>query len=101
MVGARGDSLYTALLTDPAEAPEAFEALPDWLRRNRLTTEDVWWWTVDRRVEVPASKITFAGMETQALDEVMQATAHAFREYDSFAGFAIHFAESFRAFLRR
>lgn len=56
----------------------------------------VWWWPISRRVEVPAGKITFERSNARQLDLVMQQTANVFQRYPSFAGFAIHHAQSYR-----
>jgi hypothetical protein len=101
VAASRGDSIFTALITNPGRPSDALQALTGWLEANQLRREDVGWWPISRRVEVPASKITFAGREPRLLESVMRATAHAFGHYKSFAGFAIHFAESYRAFLGR
>jgi hypothetical protein len=97
VVAAGRDSIHTVLLPDPATEPRALDLVADWLEQNRLDPEDVRWWPVGRRVEVPASKITFANQGSELLDRVMRATAEEFGRYDSFAGFAIHHAQSYRA----
>jgi len=101
VVGADGDSIYAVLVPDPTTSSGSFEALAGWLGRTRLDPEDVWWWPVGKRVEVPAAKISFADQDPQLLQRVMQATAEEFRRYDSFAGFAIHFAQSYRRLVGR
>ena len=101
VVGSGRDSIYVALLTDPTTSSGSIEALAGWLDRNQLDPEDVWWWPVGKRVEVPATKITFANQDPRLLDRVMRATAGEFRKYDSFAGFAIHHAQSYRALVGR
>jgi hypothetical protein len=101
VVGAGRDSIYAALLPDPTTESGALGLLAGWLEQNRLDPEDVRWWPVGKRVEVPASKITFANQGSELLDRVMRATAEEFERYDSFAGFAIHFAQSYRELVGR
>jgi hypothetical protein len=101
VVGTRRDSIYTAHLPDPSGSSEALYLLASWLDQSRLDPEDVRWWSVGKRVEVPASKITFANQGAAVLDRVMRSTAEEFGGYDSFAGFAIHYAQSYRALVGR
>ncbi len=95
------DSIYVALVPVPTAGSASQEALARWLERHQVGPQDVWWWPVSKRVEVPAGKITFANHDPHLLDEVMRATAEEFRRYDSFAGFAIHFAQSYRELVER
>jgi hypothetical protein len=101
VVGAGRDSIFAALLPDPTTDSGALGLLAGWLERNRLDPEEVRWWPVGKRVEVPSSKITFANQGSELLDRVMRATAEEFERYDSFAGFAIHHAQSYRALVGR
>jgi hypothetical protein len=48
-------------------------------------------------VEVPAGKITFARHDSRRLREVMDGTRAELGRFPSFAGFALHFAESYLA----
>jgi hypothetical protein len=99
VVGVQGDSIHSALVSDYATSTEAQSALATWLEANRLQPGDIRWWPISRRVEVPASKITFADQEPGQLIQVMTETAEELGRYDSFIGFAIHFAQSYRDFL--
>jgi hypothetical protein len=94
-----GDSVVSALLPIFPTPSEASEALSVWLDQNRIDAGSVRWWPLGRRAEVPASKITFAGQDPTHLNRVMDATAGEFGKYTSFAGFAIHHAESYRALI--
>jgi hypothetical protein len=95
------DSIYAALLSDPTTKPATVVALAGWIQQHQLDAREVRWWPVSKRVEVPAGKITFANHDAHLLDEVMRATAQELQRYDSFAGFAIHHAQSYRALVRR
>jgi hypothetical protein len=50
---------------------------------------------------VPATKISFANQDRRLMERVVRATADEFRRFRSFAGFAIHYAQSYRALLER
>jgi hypothetical protein len=97
VLGSARDSIFAALITGEGSRQASLKAALDWAEELDLYADDVWWWPVTKRVEVPASKITFAGGEPGSLREVMRATAEEFSQYGSFAGFAIHHAESYRA----
>jgi hypothetical protein len=97
VVGASRDSVYAALVRDSTSSTGSTETLAGWLEQNQLDADEVRWWPVSKRVEVPARKISFANQDPRILDRVMRATAQEFRRYDSFVGFAIHHAQSYRA----
>lgn len=101
VVGMSGDSVHAALVAEPARGPERRGELVRWMDANGMVWADVAWWPIDRRVEVPASKITFAGQDPAQLERVMEATTEAFQHYEAFAGFAIHFVRSYMDFLGR
>ncbi|MDH3455686.1 MAG: hypothetical protein OER90_02490 [Gemmatimonadota bacterium] len=101
VVAAGTDSIYVALLQEPAAGNTPPEALEHWIAQHQLDPRMLWWWPVSKRVHVPAGKITFANHDPHLLDQVMRATTEEFRRYDSFAGFAIHYAQSYRALLGR
>jgi hypothetical protein len=100
-LGSGQDSIYAALFTDAVSSSESLAALAEWLGRNRLDPETVRWWPASKQVEVPAAKVTFANRDPLLLDRVMRATAEELDRYDSFAGFAIHHAQSYRALVGR
>ncbi|MFH0799829.1 MAG: hypothetical protein V2A66_06570 [Pseudomonadota bacterium] len=54
-----------------------------------------------RSIDVPASKLTFAGKKARDLKDVMQEVESEFIQYPSFYGFAIHSYESYRPWLER
>jgi hypothetical protein len=93
-----GDSLHVAYL---AAEPGRRDTMRSWLSRHALDAQRLLWWPVSRRVEVPADKITFAGHDAERLDQVMRATAEEFQRYPSFAGFAIHYAQSYMELVGR
>jgi hypothetical protein len=99
VIGMASDSVHAAFVSDPALDPEGRAELVHWMEGIGLAWADVAWWPIDRRVEVPASKITFAGQDPADLEKVIRATTEAFRGYDAFAGFAIHFVRSYMEFL--
>ena len=101
VLGIARDSVHAAYIPDPALRPVGFGALGDWMAAKGLGPADVAWWPINRIVEVPASKITFAGQDPAQMTKVMEATKEAFLRYDAFAGFAIHFVRSYMEFLRR
>jgi hypothetical protein len=101
IVGVRGDSIFSALVSDYATSSEARGVLTAWLEINRLRPRDLRWWPISKRVDVPASKITFADQEPGQLIQVMRDTAEEFGRYGSFHGFAIHFAQSYRELVGR
>jgi hypothetical protein len=94
---ADGDSVHVVYV----DAVPADGALTDWLVERGIDAKDVWWWPVSRRVEVPAAKLTFARHDVRQLEAVMRGTAAAFQRYPSFAGFALHSAESYLALVNR
>ena len=100
-VSSSRDSIFVAMLPEPTTARGPHETLSRWIERNGLDAQNVRWWPVSKRVEVPASRISFANHQPRVLHEVMRATAEVFGQYESFAGFAIHHAESYRALVER
>ena len=82
---------------EPSSEGASLDALPQWIEEHQFDPRQVWWWPVSARVEVPARKITFADLGPELLEDVMRSTAEEFRHYESFVGFAIHHAESYRA----
>jgi hypothetical protein len=83
-----------AVEADPDATPVA-----QWFEDRGMDPQALWWWPITRRVEVPAGKITFARHDAARLREVIEGTAAEFQRYPSFAGFALHFAESYLALL--
>lgn len=101
VLGSGPDSIFVALLPGPATSQAFAETLAGWLDQNGLRKDDIWWWPMGNRVDVPAGKITFADLDPPDLERVMRDTAREFRQYESFVGFAIHHAESFRNLIQR
>ena len=92
-----GDSLLVAYLAERSERDSAgtTAVIIQWLEAGGFQPADLWWWQVNRLTEVPASKITFARHDTRRLEAVMHQTANAFHSFPSFAGFALHYAQSY------
>ena len=101
VLGFTRDSIRAGLLPEAATLSEAQAAIQGWMAQHQLSPEDLRWWPVSKRVEVPASKITFADHDAHLLEQVMRATAEEFQRFESFAGFAIHFAQTYRALVGR
>ena len=91
------DSVHAVYLPDSSARPGALDSLATWIERESIHPQEVWWWAVSNRTDVPAEKITFANQDLESLRRVMRATAEEFRTFRSFAGFAIHHSESYRA----
>ncbi|MDH3458295.1 MAG: hypothetical protein OER90_15745 [Gemmatimonadota bacterium] len=72
-------------------------SMASWFDDQGIDRQAFWWWPVTRRVDVPASKITFARHGSHRLREVMDGTRTELGRFPSFAGFALHFAESYLA----
>jgi len=77
------------------------EALSATLQARGVDPGQVLLWKIDRRIYVPADKITFDRLGTARLAAVMQETAEAFADHPAFAGFAIHYFRSYREMLER
>jgi len=101
VLASRRDSIYVAFVPEPSAGRATLDALTQWVEGHRLDPQRVWWWPLSSRVEVPAAKVTFANLGPELLDDVMRATAEEFRQYESFVGFAIHHAQSYRALTGR
>jgi hypothetical protein len=100
VLAADADSVHVLHVAAEAQRDSAATAeLVHHLAQRGLEAGEVWWWPVSRRVEVPADKITFARHDARRLETVLQQTAAAFQRYTSFAGFALHFAQSYRDLL--
>lgn len=78
----------------------ADSTLTAWLEGQNIDLAGLKWWPVSRRIDVPATRITFASLGVVELDRVMRETAAELVRYPSFAGFAIHFAPSYMALVR-
>lgn len=83
-----GDSVRVSLILE-GETEAAKQA-------SNRRSGTVYRWPVYRRTEVPATKLTFAELGSEALDEVMDDTAREFADMRSFAGFALHHAGSYQ-----
>jgi hypothetical protein len=91
-----GDSVHVLLVQEDTTRDDSTHVeIARWFEDRGLDPRGLWWWPITRRVEVPAAKITFARHDADRLREVMEVTAAAFERYPSFAGFALHFAESY------
>ena len=92
------DSIRIYLLPEGrAGDSAASRSMASWFQDQKIDHQAFWWWPVTRRVEVPASKITFARHGARRLREVMDGTRTELGRFPSFAGFALHFAESYLA----
>jgi hypothetical protein len=78
----------------------ADSTLTAWFEEQRINLDFLRWWPVSRRIDVPATKITFAHHGIVLLDKVMEETAAELAHYPSFVGFAIHHAPSYRELVR-
>jgi len=98
----RGDSLMVNVIT--AQAARADSAAAEGKGAGSLAAgvdpRAVWWWPITRRVAVPAAKITFARLGAARLRDVMAGTKAELERFPSFAGFALHHAESFLALIQ-
>jgi hypothetical protein len=90
------DSVHVAYVAGALEPGDAgLVAITQWMERQGLDPHVARWWPVSKRVEVPADKITFARHDARRLEAVMEGTAVEFQRYSSFAGFALHYAQSY------
>jgi len=97
---ARQDDSIRVYLVPEATSGDSVTSRPlmaRWFETQGLDPQALWWWPVTRRVEVPASKITFARHGAGRLRDVMDRTSAELGQSPSFAGFALHFAESYLA----
>ena len=100
VLAAAADSVYVLHVAERAELDSsALAELEQHLAERGLEASEVWWWPISRRVNVPADKVTFARHDARQLETVLEQTATAFQRYTSFAGFALHFAQSYRDLL--
>ncbi len=97
MLVSLGDSVFFAHVaeSDERDSSTTRSTIMRWLADNGFQPADLWWWSVDTEIEIPASKLTFARHDSRRLDNVMQQTSNAFRGLPSFAGFALHYAQSY------
>jgi hypothetical protein len=91
-IAAAGDSLV--VIWAPAGAP----ALQTGAHAD-AAIDSVRWWPVTRRVEVPAAKLSFWTLGPDRLRETMAEVEGEAGHQESFAGFAIHYSESYGALL--
>ena len=75
----------------PISAAEVDAAWPD--------DTKVWWQPVVRRVSVPGAKLSFSTLGAETLRQAMSETARELSGLDSFAGFAVHYSESYQRLL--
>ena len=59
------------------------------------------WWPIARRIAIPADKLSFARPGLDSMRIAMGETARELSHLDAFAGFAIHYSESYGALLHR
>jgi len=96
-----GDSAL--VIWQPARPAADFSSsepmLTELLSRFGAEPADVSWWPVTRRIAVPGDKLSFASLGPQPLQQAMDETARELSRQQSFAGFAFHYSESYRALL--
>ncbi len=97
VVGVEEDSLMVFYSLDLREEPDAS------LRRQRVgafeehrANDELYWWSVDRHVFVPADKISFAGHGIDRYRETVLETVEALSAHSSFRGIAVHHSASFQ-----
>lgn len=97
IAGALGDS--TRLTLEHLQEGDSGAGVVDPEREGASSGDGRLWWKVSRRVPVPADKITFARLGSDALRRVMEETAFQLADSPAFGGFAIHYDESLRRLL--
>lgn len=69
---------------------------------NGGNPDDLLWWPISRETPVPASRLTFAGKDgALRLARALQDSESLLRTFPSFAGFAFHDYEGYRALLAK
>jgi hypothetical protein len=92
-----GDSVHVLLVEEDLEPDSTGSESRSSVARRWMERGGPWWrWTISGRTEIPSDKITFAAYGGRRLSLVMRQTAAELQRYQSFAGFAIHHAESYR-----
>ena len=86
-----GDSLL--VVWRPPGTADATDGLPV------DSVESTRWWPVTRTVAVPADKLSFAAPGLDSMRRAMREVTRELSRFGSFAGFAIHYAESYGALL--
>lgn len=92
----RGDSLRLYLVTgdDRSARQRLLTEVAGQIGPNGQTATV--WWAIRQRVTVPGNKLSFSTLGMGRLREVMDQTAVDLQQYESFAGFALHHAWSYR-----
>jgi hypothetical protein len=94
------DSTRVFLLTGNGEsAATRLDQLSARIQEQSTSRGDVVWWPVQRRIHVPSHRVSFSKLGAEPLRRVMRETAREFWRYESFAGFALHHAWSYRELL--
>lgn len=92
-----GDSVLVIWSPPPGrgivERSEA-DALADLAHRGG-DAASVLWWPTTGRIAVPGGKLSFAGLGVAPLQDALEETIRELGDYDSFAGFAIHYSDSY------
>ncbi len=94
-----GDSALVVWRPQPDSAASPGQALAAEMARLGLEATEVLWWPATRLVAVPGDKLSFAGLGAQPLQQTLDESARELAGHDSFAGFAIHYSESYRTLL--
>ena len=98
-MGRAEDSVRVAYLERWPGSGAVSDDLQAWLGELTRLQGNVYWWYVDRRVEVPGGKVSFAGQGPGRMMQVLEAIAGEYGAYEAFVGFAIHHALSYQRFL--
>lgn len=92
----RADSIQLVLQPAGSNPPNL-----DSFMAGRSRSNLVLWWSLRRKVGVPASKLSFAEWDAARMVDVMTKTAFESRRQPSFSGFAIHDIVGWRELLDR
>ncbi|NNK48926.1 MAG: hypothetical protein HKP01_08650 [Gemmatimonadetes bacterium] len=95
-LAALGDSALVIWRPAPDPAPSSGQTLEPVLTGLGVEPRAVVWWPATRRIAVPGGKLSFAGLGLESLQQALIETTRELGGHDSFAGFAIHYSESYR-----
>ncbi|OGH63922.1 MAG: hypothetical protein A3I06_03770 [Candidatus Lindowbacteria bacterium RIFCSPLOWO2_02_FULL_62_12] len=70
-----------------------------WTKTRRIDPAALRYWRLKEKIFVPSSKVTFAGMPADRLKLAMEQARFELSKIPSFAGFAIHYYETYRDLL--
>lgn len=92
-----GDSALVLWRPTPDSAASAARTLELELPGLGVEPDRILWWPATRRIAVPGAKLSFAELGLAPLEQALAETTRELAGHASFAGFAIHYSESYRS----